>query len=308
MSADLNTLLSEIQAELRQMDASGAVADYIPPLARVNPDQFAMCVHTLDGARYGVGDVGVDFSVQSVTKVFTAAMVLARQDILLWDRVGVEPSGTRFNSLIQLELEKGIPRNPFINAGAIVVADELCGMYDDPKAAVLEFVRELADNDSIDFDHEVAHCEFETGFTNRALANLMRANGNLRNDLDQVLDLYFHQTSITMNAHCLARAFRFLANGGVVPSESGGRRILTESQSRRLNAIMLTCGFYDQAGEFAYKVGLPGKSGVGGGIAAVVPGQMSIAVWSPRLNEQGNSEFGVEALARFTTRTGISVF
>lgn len=305
MSIDFQAILNEIHTAVRAAEPIGAVANYIEPLARVNPDRFAMCVHTLEGSRFEVGDVTERFSVQSVTKVFTAAMVLAQHDMLLWERVGVEPSGSKFNSLVQLELENGIPRNPFINAGAIVLADELCGLYDDPKQAILDFVRKLGGNDSIEFDHEVAHCEFETGFTNRALANLMRANGNLRHDVDEVLDVYFHQCSIAMDASCLARAFRFLANGG---SPSGDERILTESQCRRLNALMLTCGFYDQAGEFAYQVGLPGKSGVGGGIAVVVPGQMSITAWSPRLNAQGNSAFGVRALEAFTTKTGLSIF
>jgi glutaminase len=310
MVHDLTAVLEDIAADVRAGGMTGAVASYIPALARVPPDQFAMCAATLEGDVHVAGDVDVSFSLQSVTKVFTAAMVLAHpaiQDILLWRRVGVEPSGTKFNSLVQLEHEDGIPRNPFINAGALVVADALCSLYDDPKAAVLAFVRELAGDESIDFNLEVAQSERQTGFANRALANFLKANDNLEHAVEDVLDLYFHQCAIAMSTRGLARAFRFLANGGVVPGE-GGRRVLSISQTRRLNAVMLTCGFYDQAGEFAYQVGLPGKSGVGGGIACVVPGHMSVAVWSPRLNRYGNSAAGVRALERFTTMTNLSIF
>ncbi len=304
---DYAAVLEEICAQVLAEPATGEVADYIPPLAQVDPDQFAMCVQTLDGERFMVGDVATRFSVQSVTKVFTAAMVLSHKDIMLWERVGVEPSGSPFNSLIQLELEQGIPRNPFINAGAIVVADALCGLYDDPKAAILEFVHELGADVSVDYDHEVAHAERDTGFTNLALANYLRAHGNLEHEVDRVLDVYFHQCSIAMDAKCLAGSFGFLANDGTLPIPNG-RQILRPEQCRRLNALMLTCGFYDQAGEFAYQVGLPGKSGVGGGIAAVVPGELSLAVWSPRLNEHGNSARGVSALEKFVAMTGHSIF
>jgi glutaminase len=195
-----------------------------------------------------------------------------------------------------------------INAGALVVADELCGIFDQPKQAVLDFVRKLASDETIDFDYDVARAETETGFTNRALANLLRANGNLRHDVDQVLDVYFHQCSIAMSTSGLARAYRFLANRGAVPTPGGPEGILSQGQCRRLNALMLTCGFYDQAGEFAYSVGLPGKSGVDGGIAVAAPDAMAVAVWSPRLNSFGNSAFGVRALTQFTTATGISIF
>ena len=298
-------VLKEIARDVHAGGAIGTVASYIPPLARVDPDQFGMCVYRLDGETHDVGDARVPFSIQSVSKVFTTAMVLSRTDILLWKRVGVEPSGTAFNSLVQLETEHGIPRNPLINAGAIVVADELCGLFDDPKQAILSFVRDLSGDDSVEIDDDVAHAERDTGFTNRALANFLKARGNLHHDVEEVLDLYFHQCAIVMDVRALARSFSFLANRG---RSSLGQRVLSEASCRRLNAVMLTCGFYDQAGEFAYRVGLPGKSGVGGGIAAIVPGEMSIAVWSPRLNRQGNSAFGVRALETFTSRMGVTVF
>jgi glutaminase len=152
----------------------------------------------------------------------------------------------------------------------------------------------------------VVKSEKEHGFRNAALVNFMKAYGNINHQLDDVLDIYYHQCSIEMSCKQLARSFLFLANGGVVPAT--GERILSASAAKRINAIMLTCGFYDQAGAFAYLVGLPGKSGVGGGIVAVIPGELAIAVWSPELNSQGNSILGIKVLELFTTRTGMSIF
>ena len=219
--------------------------------------------------------------------------------------MGIEPSGNAFNSLVQLEYEKGIPRNPFINAGALVVTDILLDHLDQPNAEMLEFVEKLQCSHA-KFNSEVVQSEKDHGFSNAALVNFMKAYGNINHRIDEVLDTYYHQCSIEMSCAQLARSFLFLANGGVVPAT--GERILSVSAAKRINAIMLTCGFYDQAGAFAYLVGLPGKSGVGSGIVAVVPGELSIAVWSPELNEQGNSILGIKVLELFTTRTGKSIF
>lgn len=304
--ADLGRVVDEIALEIREREPSGKVADYIPALARIDPDQFAISVQTVSGEVWSCGDARTPFSIQSISKVFTAIMVLKEEDILLWDRVGVEPSGNAFDSLVQLEFEEGIPRNPFINAGALVVTDELLELYGDPRQFLLDGVRTLAGDETVCYDPEVARSEFETSDGNRALAHYLKSKGNLKNEVEKVLDLYCHQCALAMDAESLARAFLFLANDGVIPASE--HRVLTPSQSRRINSVMLTCGFYDQAGEFAYQVGLPGKSGVGGGIVAVVPGHLSIAVWSPRLNGHGNSVLGIEALRRFTDRTGLAVF
>ncbi len=304
--SDYDAVLKEIAGRVGRLAPTGAVADYIPALARVNPDQYAVCVQTLEGGTCTAGAADTRFSIQSISKVFATAMVIAKKDILLWSRVGVEPSGNAFNSLVQLEYEHGIPRNPLINAGAIVVSDELLELYEDPKKTLLHFVRELAGDESVDYDTEVADSEYATASTNRALAYYLKSHGNLRNDVEAVLDLYCHQCALALSTKALARALLFQANDGIIPSSR--RRILTEDQSKRLNSIMLTCGFYDQAGEFAYQVGLPGKSGVGGGIVAVVPDVLSIAVWSPRLNEHGNSVLGIESLQQFTSLTGLAIF
>ncbi len=299
-------ILYDIREAVQPLFGQGKVADYIPGLKNVDTHKFGIALVTLDGEEHIIGDATEKFSIQSISKVFTLTMAFSRVGEKLWERVDVEPSGTPFNSLVQLEYEKGIPRNPFINAGALVVTDELLSHLSDPKASILSYIRRLSGIDDIYYDYDVARSERETGFTNAALVNFLKSHNNIHNHVDRVLDVYFHQCSISMSCLELAKSFLFLANYGVIPYS--GERILTSSQAKRLNAIMLTCGFYDQAGEFAYRVGMPGKSGVGGGIVAVIPGELAIAVWSPELNEHGNSMTGVMALELFTTMTGRSIF
>ncbi len=295
-----------VYSDVQPFFGRGKVADYIPALARVRPDQLGIALQTLDGQTAVAGDSEIRFSIQSISKTFTLALAFALEGNDLWKRVGVEPSGNPFNSLVQLEFENGKPRNPFINAGALVVTDVLCRHYDDPKSVILNLIRSLAGSDDISFDEEVAASEKATGFRNQSLAWFLKSCGNLHSDVDTVLDVYFHQCSIAMNCRELSRAFLFLANHGVHPYT--GEAMLTRSQAKRLNAILLTCGFYDQAGEFAFRVGMPGKSGVGGGVAAFIPGELAVAVWSPELNEHGNSVVGMQVLEWFTTRTGRSIF
>lgn len=299
-------ILQEIAAEVGPMPDPGAVANYIPELAGVAPDRFGMYLAGIDGAGHGTGDCEQRFSIQSVAKVLSLALAFELEEERLWERVGVEPSGTAFNSLVQLETENGIPRNPFINAGALVICDVLASRLRDPRGAILEFVRNLSGTPDVDFSATVAASEKRTGFRNRAHINLMKAYGNINNDTEQVLELYFDLCSIEMSCAELARTFLFLAAQGENPLT--GERVLSTSRAKRINAIMLLCGFYDEAGEFAFRVGLPGKSGVGGGIVAVHPGEYSIAVWSPRLNHKGNSVKGMKALELLTTRTGSSIF
>lgn len=303
---DYQKIISDIYHDVQPYFGRGKVASYIPALARVEPDQLGIAVETLTGQTATEGHAEVRFSIQSISKAFTLAMAFALESNELWRRVGVEPSGNPFNSLVQLEFENGKPRNPFINAGALVVTDVLCSHYADPKSEILRFIRKLSGMDSIEFDAEVSASEKEHGFRNQALAWFLKSCGNMHSDVETVLDVYFHQCAIAMNCRELCRAFLFLANHGVLPST--GEQLLSRSQAKRLNAILLTCGFYDQAGEFAFRVGMPGKSGVGGGVAAIIPGELAIAVWSPEVNEQGNSVVGIQALEWFTTRTGKSIF
>jgi glutaminase len=278
------------------------VANYIPELAQVDPNQFGMAVVTADGAVYTTGDAEKRFSIQSVSKVFTLALALGRLGQQLWNRVGREPSGLAFNSILQLEHERGIPRNPFINAGAIVVTDAILAGHQPREVLgeLLRFVRAAADDDDIHINEAVARSETEHGDRNMALAHFMSAQGNFLNPPELTCGTYFHQCAIEMTCLQLAKAGRFLMGG------SGG--LVSAEQVRRINALMLTCGHYDGSGDFAYRVGLPGKSGVGGGILVIVPGKASIAVWSPGLNAQGNSQLGTLAVERLAHATGWSIF
>jgi len=303
---DYQRLLDEICEEVKPLMGQGKVATYIPALAEVNPYSFGMAVVTVDGEVFSVGEAYQPFSIQSVSKVFNLVLAFSRMGDSIWDRVGREPSGNAFNSLLQLEYEAGIPRNPFINAGAIAVADMLCELFPDAEGELISFVRELANNKDIHYDLRVAQSEKETGNRNYALGYFMKSFNNIHMPIDRVMDFYFKQCSIAMNCVDLGRAFLMLANHGVVPHS--GRRVLTVSQSKRLSSLLLTSGLYNEAGEFAFRVGLPAKSGVGGGIAAIIPQKLSVVVWSPELNTYGNSLAGIQALELFTTKSGISIF
>lgn len=302
-------ILEEIYNEIKPYLDEGKVADYIPALASVEPKQFAMSINLFDGSSYHIGCSDEKFSIQSISKVFTFTKSLKIYRKSLYKKVGIEPSGNPFNSLVQLEYESGIPRNPFINPGAIVVTDTLLSQYKTTNNTfnnILEFIKEISDEPNISFDQEVCHSEYNHGFRNIALANLMKSFDNIDNNTDDVLKTYFKQCSITMSTKELSRAMLFLANHGLDPITN--KRFITQSQAKRINAVMLTCGHYDASGDFAFHVGLPGKSGVGGGIVAIVPKLLSVSVFSPGLNSWGNSLCGTKALELFTTKTGLSIF
>ena len=299
-------ILEEIARQVRPQFGKGRVADYIPALAAVPTDKFGIALRTVEGDCFEIGDAQERFSIQSVSKLFTLGLAMSFVGEELWRRVGREPSGNPFNSLVQLEYENGIPRNPMINAGALVVSDVLVSHCGDAKQSVLDYMRLLSGAADIDFDADVARSEAATGYINMALANFLKGHGNLENDVEVVLDVYFHQCSLAMSCSELSQAALHLANGGLSPTL--GETILTLGQTKRLNAVMSTCGLYDAVGEFAYRVGLPAKSGVGGGIVAVLPGDYSVTVWSPELDESGNSQVGGAALELLTTLTGESVF
>jgi glutaminase len=307
MAADatrLQAFLSDLDAEIRARGDWGEVATYIPELAAIDPAQFAVSMVLADGAEISAGQSGQRFSIQSVSKVFTLACVLARQGEAIWSRVGREPSGDRFDSIYLLEQEKGRPRNPFINAGAIVTTDELLAGRTPRQALseILLFLRAAAGDDDIHIDGAVAASEKRTGFRNAALANYLASFGNLRNPPDLTLGTYFHQCAIEMTTLQLARAGRPIAQLPETP------RVLAPERARRICALMLTCGHYDGSGDFAFRVGLPAKSGVGGGILLIAPKRASIALWSPGLNYYGNSHMGTYAAERIARFTGWSVF
>lgn len=302
---DYKSIIEDIYQEILPFADKGRQADYIPALAKVDPNQFGMCLHTVDGEEYPFMSADVRFSIQSISKVFALAMCLSLKGESLWQRVGKEPSGTAFNSLIQLEIEKGIPRNPFINAGALVLSDILISELEDPEGEFLSFVRSLCGDYTVDYNMEVAMSERETSYLNAAITNLLKHYGTIDNDIEDVLMFYLKMCSVDMSCRQLSKAFLAFTNH--LPFEYAGFRLST-SRIKRLNAVMQTCGFYDEAGEFSYLVGLPGKSGVGGGIVAVYPMRYAVAVWSPRLNSKGNSVMGMKALELLTTRTNESIF
>jgi glutaminase len=306
MSTGYQQILEDVFYSIRSRPDNGQVADYIPELAAVDPQKFGVYLATTTGDHFGAGDQEEKFSIQSIAKVLSLTLAFQQRGDALWERVGVEPSGNPFNSLWQLEYEKGRPRNPLINSGAIVICDILCSIYPDPLTALLSFIRKISGNAHVSCNESVAASEKKIGFRNAALINMMKSCGNIGNDIDQVLDLYYHMCAIEMSCAELARTFLLYANHGKLVSS--GESVITSSMTKRINAIMQTCGFYDEAGEYTFKVGLPGKSGIGGGIVAILPGKYAVAVWSPPLNAKGNSVKGMQLLEVLTTKTGISIF
>lgn len=303
---DYQQILNSIYNEVKQLENNGSIAEYIPELAKIDTTKFGISLIDNQQNSFNVGNASERFSIQSITKVFTTALIFSKIGNELWKRVNFEPSGNAFNSLVQLEYENGIPRNPFINAGALVIADLMLEHFENPKQYFLNFVRTLANSENIDYNSKVVSSEKETGFRNAALVNYIKSYGNIKNKPEDVLDFYYHQCALEMNCEDLAKSFQIFSNNGINPYNN--EQILTKSQCKRLNALMQMCGFYDQAGEFTFKVGLPGKSGVGGGVAAIFPNNYTVAVWSPKLNKKGNSVYGLETLERLTTITEASIF
>lgn len=302
---DFREIIQETYLKTDKIDNKGTLATYIPQLAKVNSKSFGVYISTIDNLNFGIGDCDQKFSIQSISKVLSLSLAYKILGEKIWERLGVEPSGTAFNSLVQLETDNGIPRNPFINAGAIVISDILLSNLENPKEDFLAFVRSIANNSELNYSSKIAASEKEVGFRNIALCNFIKSFDNIKNKPSDVLDFYFDLCSLEMNCKELSEVFLFLANEG---DSVTNKSILTKSQSKRINALMQTCGFYDESGEFSFKVGLPGKSGVGGGIIAIHPSKYSIAVWSPKLNTKGNSYKGMKFLEEFTTRSELSIF
>lgn len=300
----MQSLLDEIAEAAKTNPDKGQVARYIPELAGIDPDQFGIAIAMADGTVFCAGDADIPFSIQSVSKVFALALALGRVGDQIWRRVGREPSGLSFDSILLLEREDGIPRNPFINAGALVTTDTYLSGFS-PKESLgelLRFIRAAADDDDIHINDHVAKSEIATGHRNFSLAHYLASHGNLHASVDKVLGTYCHQCAVEMTCRQLALAGRFLIDAPTMPA------LVSKERRRRINALMMTCGHYDGSGDFAFRVGMPGKSGVGGGILVISPGRAAIAVWSPGLNRYGNSKLGTEAMEAFARRTGWSVF
>lgn len=303
---DYKSILENIYNSISQEENKGAIATYIPELAKIEPDNFGVCLLTRKNEEFGVGNWQTKFSIQSISKVLSLSLAYQIFGDKIWERVDVEPSGTPFNSLVQLESDHGIPRNPFMNSGAMVICDMLVSYYKNPKEDFLSAIRELCHSSEINYSETVAKSEASVGYRNKALCNFIKSFGNIENEPEEVLDFYFHICSIEMSCQELSRVFMFLANPNFTTTK--GTKALSLSQTKRVNAIMQTCGFYDESGEFSFRVGLPGKSGVGGGIVAIYPEKYCITVWSPKLNEKGNSYRGMKFLEEFTTKTEQSIF
>ena len=303
---DYQKIINVIYTQVKAGENKGKVASYIPELKKVNSNKLGVNIFTTDSNSFSTGEANENFSIQSISKVLSLTLALKLVGEKLWKRVGVEPSGDPFNSLVQLEFERGIPRNPLINSGALVVSDILISKLKTPKTDFLKFVRELANNNSINYNINVVTSEKKSGFKNAAHVNLMKSFGNLKNNVDDVLDLYYHMCSLEMTCKELSETFLVFANGGILPYKN--ERVISLSISKRINATIQLCGLYDEAGKFAFEVGLPGKSGVGGGIVAIHPGKYCITVWSPKLNKKGNSNRGIKVLELFTTKTEASIF
>jgi len=288
---DWQKTLDDIASQVRPLTAQGRVATYIPALSRVPQDHFAIAVTTKGGEEFAAGDADVPFSIQSVSKVFNLVFALDLLGDDLWRRVGREPSGMGFNSLILLEVESGVPRNPLINAGAIVTTDAILNQEKNWADIFISKMQQLSGSDAVKYDAEVFESEREFGDLNRAIAWFLKAKRNLVSDPTLVTETYFRACSTAMSARELSRAGRCLVEESAVADQE---------RLQRVRAIMRTCGLYDAAGDFAFRVGLPAKSGVGGGILAVEPGEYSVAVWSPALDQKGNSVAGVRALELLT--------
>ena len=296
---DIQAVLEQIQSQVIKLYGIGKKADYIPKLADVDGNQFAMTVIDKSGKIYSVGNDSVKFSIQSVSKVITLTMVLEAIDDEVWGRMEREPSGKAFDSLIHLEEYNGIPSNPFLNSGAIVVADILLELYGDKAIEkYVRFMRELSGNPGLVIDEEIFNSEKTTGHKNYAFAHYMKSYGNLNHEVEDVLDLYFKFCSLSLSNIDLAKIFYFLSNKGI---SFQGRQVATHRHCKRINSLMFTCGTYNEVGDFAYLVGLPVKSGVSGAIAGCLPSEYSVSVWSPELNRKGNSYLGFKALESLTT-------
>lgn len=302
--------LDKIVEKNIRLSEEGLVASYIPELHKVNPNQLGVAICDLNGDFKHAGDSKALFTIQSVSKplVLILALMLYGED-RVFQKVGMEPTGDPFNSIVRLETGKTLkkPYNPMINAGAIAVTGLIQGNLGihqiDP---ILDLIRKMSGNPHIVVNEAVYRSEKETGNRNRSMAYFLKDIGILEGDVETILDLYFMHCAIEADACDLARIGAILANGGVHPQT--GERFFSKKISRIISSFMITCGMYDASGEFAVTVGIPSKSGVGGGILSVVPGRMGIGVFGPALDEKGNSKAGIAVLKDLSQVGELSIF
>ncbi|WP_134699434.1 glutaminase A [Ammoniphilus sp. YIM 78166] len=301
--------LNEFVMEARKFTQHGKVADYIPALGRADPDDLAIAIHYPDGQCVSAGDIQKTFTLQSISKVISLALVLMDRGFdYVFKRVGMEPTGDPFNSIIKLEtVNPARPLNPMINAGALVVTHMIKGASVEEKfQRLLAFVQEMANDSTIGYSSEVAQSEFETAHLNRALAYFLKQHKSLDEDVEELMNLYTKQCAIEMNCLDLARIGMVFAMDGADPLS--GKQVIPIDIARICKTFMVTCGMYNASGEFAIKIGIPAKSGVSGGIMGAVPGKFGIGIFGPSLNEQGNSMAGIRLLELLSKNFHLSMF
>lgn len=303
---ELMGYLRELHREVSALEA-GRVADYIPELARADPEWFGIAIATVDGRVFEVGASRQRFTIQSVSKPFTYGLALEEWGIdHVLSKVGVEPTGEAFNAVVLDEASRR-PYNPMVNAGAIAVADLIPGRGATERLhRLLATFRRYVGHAEVPVDMPTFMSERTTGHRNRAIGHLMRGSGMLEDRIDETLDLYFQQCAVLVSCRDMAVMAATLANHGENPFT--GERAVPPQFVKHILSVMYTCGMYDSAGEWAYRVGLPAKSGVSGGILAVVPGQAGIAVFSPRVDAHGTSLRGVRVCEALSARYGLHLF
>lgn len=301
--------LKELVKEARPIAKQGRVADYIPALGKANPIDLSIAINYPDGRCYSAGDIERKISLQSISKVITLALVLMdRSKEYVFARVGMEPTGDPFNSIAKLEtMAPSKPLNPMINAGALAVTHMIKGnSVEDRFQRLLLFIRELAGNDTIQYNEEIARSEFETANLNRALCYFLKQHHIIEGDVEQLIDLYTKQCAIEMNCLDLSRIGLVFALDGIDPQT--GKQIMPMKIARICKTFMVTCGMYNASGEFAIKIGIPAKSGVSGGIMGAVPGKFGIGIFGPALDDKGNSIAGIKLLELLSKTYNLSMF
>lgn len=304
----MKKILENIIENNREWTSKGEVASYIPELAKANQNVLGICVTTLDGEEYFAGDYDTKFTIQSISKVITLMLaILDNGTEYVFSRIGMEPTESAFNSITNLENnEQKKPLNPMINAGAIATISLISGDSAEEKFnRILKFTRKITGNDTIDINHNVYLSEKATGDRNRALAYYMKGNGIIEGNVEEILDVYFKACSMEVTCRDIARISALLANAGVLLNNE---RVISREACRIIKTIMVTCGMYDASGKFAVHIGIPAKSGVGGGIMAAVPRRMGIGVLGPSLDQKGNSIGGIKVLESLSHELDLSIF
>ncbi len=307
--ARLQQNVNEWLESCRPLSWKGKVASYIPELAKAPIHTLGIQIMDIHGQQLAAGDCEYRFTIQSISKVFTLLLALMDHgEEAVFNKVGMEPTGDRFNSMLKLELvEPGIPFNPFINAGAIAISSLIVGSSPLDKAErIRDFCRQLANNATLDFDAAVYRSEAETADLNRSMAYLLKDNGVLEDSVEDVLDVYFHQCAIQATCADLARMALILTYDGIDPITH--KQLIPRRYVQNAKTFMVTCGMYNASGQFAIQAGIPAKSGVSGGILSIVPGKYGIGVIGPSLNSKGNSIAGVKLLELLSTQFGWSLF